>query len=706
MKAKADFYVAVNGSDCNPGTKEKPFKTITRARDAIAELKKDNRLEKGVTVFIREGKYYLSKPVIFSHEDSGTAKTPVTYKAYPGEKPVLSGGRVISNWQSYKGKILQAKVSGFEKINQLFFNGKRQTRARGPNIDPQDTLYGGWAFIEEVTGKTSFRYEKATFKGNLKKPEEGFVNIFPWLCWNNDIIPIKDVDHDCRTITLCRPVIHRLNQAAGVLDFMSLMPGNRFYVENILELLDEPGQWCHERGTNTLYFWPDTDSIDSSQVVVPVLNRLIEFRGSTGLPVSYITVSGLSFTETLSLFPRPEIYPHNCPNSGGFAVFLEGAENCTIEKCLFDSVGGDGIRLQNYNANNRIVRNHISHCGAQGICIAGVEQELPSRPTPHEDKQLFVRLSQERPKSIGNLISNNHIHHTGSIDKRGSGVYVYGINVVDNVISHNLIKDTAHRGIMIVHGFGRNIIEYNELHDLALEAADTGGINTLIWYVIDSDERLCNGNIIRYNLVDNVVGCGAYEKEVVAVGKTKAEGKIRTPYYGWGIYLDWNPVKTTVYGNITIGNALGGIIMLGHARENIIENNIFINSSHSQIYHFSLMENARDNKLIRNIIYYDDKDSLLIHVGKQLDKRVFTEHDYNLYYNKKGKPLAIDLPDTSAEESFKAWQKAGFDNHSITVDPLFVDLPAGDYRLKDDSPASELGFKPIPIKRIGLEIND
>ena len=135
-RSKADFYVSTVGSDTwsgklaapNADRSDGPFATLSRARDAVRELKK-NDLEKPITVRVREGKYYLGETLILTAEDSGTSDCPITYTAYPGEKPILSGGRKITGWKLYKGKIFQCEVPearrGKWKFRQLFFNGHR-----------------------------------------------------------------------------------------------------------------------------------------------------------------------------------------------------------------------------------------------------------------------------------------------------------------------------------------------------------------------------------------------------------------------------------------------------------------------------------------------------------------------------------------------------------------------------------------------------
>ncbi len=705
------FYVATNGNDDwsgkqrepNPPKTNGPFATLTAARDAIRALKADGGLQQPVEVLVREGTYYLSEPLHLSAEDSGSLDCPITYKAFPGEQPILSGGKVITGWHPYEGQIMCAELpeakEGKWKFKQLFFNGQRQIRARYPDYDPDDPLYGGWAFVEElIAGQDSdapvFRYDPNFSPGKWAKPQQGEVFIFPWRCWVNDIVPIKQVDWENDLIELART-------CAG----HPLMVGNRFYVENLLEELDQPGEWCLDTETGMLYFWPPTGPVQDAEVTAPVADRLIELCGTGDQPIHHVRISGLTFTQTLALFPPPRLF-WGPPTSAGYAVYLEGAEDCSIVHNSFVAVGGDAVRLQGYNARNRVVGNEISDAGAQGICLAGTPGGLPY--TWRDNAEALEQAASGMAKSRSNLISRNHIHHCGVIDKLGSGVYVFGLNSVDNVISHNLIHHTAHRGIVLGFGFGRNIVEYNELHHLSLEASDTGGIMTNSCYVVAQDKELWQGNVIRYNLVREVIGCGAYGEPMQPVSGTAAQGRIWTPYYGWGIYLDWNPMNVTVYGNIAIGNTLGGMMMLGAAKDVLIENNVFVNSRHSQIHYASVATGGKTgagegNRFRRNIVYYADPDALLVRIGQLPNAAIIAESDYNVYFNASGGPLAIDLPKVLAPDSFAQWQELGYDTHSIVADPLFVDPANDDYRLKSDSPAFQLGFEPIPVERIGLD---
>jgi hypothetical protein len=320
------------------------------------------------------------------------------------------------------------------------------------------------------------------------------------------------------------------------------------------------------------------------------------------------------------------------------------------------------------------------------------------------------------PRSGGHLISNNHIHDIGYFEKHAIGVSFFGVCAPDTVVSHNLIHHTPRFGIGMMSGFGRIIIEYNHLHHLSLETCDTGGITANRWYTYDHDPDLCRGNIIRFNCVHDVVGCGAYEVKMETGGNDEAEGRIWTSYYGWAIYFDNGAMDVHVYGNITARNPLGGI-MIAHYGQNVaIENNIFVDSDKSQAY--LMFAGKMSNVRFRNNIFsYSDPDAgyMRMNLGPGINlPSVITQYDHNVYSPPKGVPMTFSgLPGEAAVRTemktqdtdgttMDSWKALGFDSKSIISDPRFVDPDNDDYNLQSDSPAFKLGFKAIDTSRIGL----
>ncbi len=683
------FYVATTGNDAWSGklstpNNEKtdgPFASLSRARDAVRKQRAQNGLPKGATVFVRGGVYVMPATLELTPEDSGTAEAPIVYRAFQGEQPVLSGGRAIKRFVAHQGKILKADLGGqgFPEFyfRQLFFNGQRQHLARHPNFDPEAPIAGGWTEtghkpehvsqdIPEDLRKRMFYYPPGALR-DWEHVEDAEVVIFPRYNWWNNIIAVKSIDRSKRLIELAGSASYPIG------------PGNRCYFRNLLEELDAPGEWFLDKRTWTLYLCPPKaiapDEIDSVEVRAPAIDMIVRFRPGT----KHIVFRGF----TLECCDRT-------------AILLEDAQHCLIASNTVRNVVGycsDALPAIYVKGGSEcgVVGNDVHSVGSHGIEIdAG-------------DRKTLV------PAKL--YAENNYVHHTGVFYKQGIGMVVRGVG---NRLSHNLIHDCPRWGIYFADN--DHVIEYNRIRHVNTETCDTGGI---YGYGVDWTRR---GTVIRYNYLHDILGYG------------KVAGKWVTPYYAWGIYLDGITCGTTVVGNVVVRAPYGGG-MMNAGRDNIWLNNVFVEGGDRQMSFSGFMDENNFNipglkekyaqyahlpaykkypKLQamnveegwrmagtvfkRNIISYSNLGATLYRQLRIPDDQ--TTCDENLIYH-HGLPLLTGDRGVPLGEQWEAWKRRGFDRHSIVADPLFVDPKNDDYRLRAESPAFKLGFKPIPFDKIG-----
>jgi hypothetical protein len=161
------LYVSPTGSDENDGSLERPYLSLEKARDFIRLVKKSIGLPAGgVMVWLRGGTYQRNETFTLTTEDSGTAESPIEYKAYHGETVRIMGGKKIDGgrislttsssniWNrldaAAKGKVYQMDVSdmrlaGYGDLAEwsskdtatapisLYMNQKPMTIARWPD---------------------------------------------------------------------------------------------------------------------------------------------------------------------------------------------------------------------------------------------------------------------------------------------------------------------------------------------------------------------------------------------------------------------------------------------------------------------------------------------------------------------------------------------------------------------------------------------
>ena len=76
--------------------------------------------------------------------------------------------------------------------------------------------------------------------------------------------------------------------------------------------------------------------------------------------------------------------------------------------------------------------------------------------------------------------------------------------------------------------------------------------------------------------------------------------------------------------------------------------------------------------------------------------------DNNLLYNDGSDPKICQwLNRNTFPFTWSQWKAAGLDANSVVADPMFVNPTAGDYTVKDGSPALALGFKNFPMTGFG-----
>jgi parallel beta-helix repeat protein len=652
----AQVYVSPNGSDRAAGTKDHPLRTLAAARDAVRRLKPRTP----VSVFLRGGVYELDETLVFTAADSGTAEAPITYTAYANEKPILSGGRRITGWKRGKDELWTAPASW--DFHDLWVNGQRRQRARTPNTG-----------FFEVDGQISFEdASKFKYRATDIRPEwagEG-VEVVSLDKWQSLRMPIVAVDEKTRTVTLAW---RRARSSDSV--------NSRYWIENTLDALDAPGEWFLDRKTGTLYYRPlPGEDITRAEAIAPHLEQLVRMDGA-----HHITLRGIEFRYAdWSIDPNGYISIQASADNPA-AVMAAGVRYVSIENCTFTRLGQFAVAFGKGSKDNRITGSELFDLGAGGIKIGDAQSDAHgSEPRPDGKQSMSpggeIRQGPGYPHnaeetSSRNVIADNHIHHIGNTFPTAVGVWIGQSD--GNLVSHNEVDNTYYSGISVgwTWGWGPtaahdNLIEFNHIHDIGRGLlSDMGCIYTLGHQP---------GTALRNNLCHDVT-------------RTDHEPG---GYGAWGIYLDSASSEILVENNV-VYRAYEGGFHNQYGQQNTVRNNIFALGSRAQIWRTRLAPEISFT-FEHNIVYW--KDALLLAgaapgAGRWEEGKV--KFDSNVYFHASAQPARF------GKMTFEEWQQRGQDTHSLLADPKFRDPDHGDFTLAPDSPAFEVGVKPIDLSQVG-----
>lgn len=691
-ESEADFYVSVSGSDSWSGTldapnaqkSDGPFATLECARDAVRELKKQKTAD--VVVLIREGTYQLSNTVVFGLEDSGLGESTITYAAYPGETPVFSSGQEIQGWEkvtgdlpglpeSAQGKVLVATTSA--RFLTLYDDQGMLPRARSERFVPKGS-------------STELRFSKGRLK-NWPNVQDVEILVRPTRLWTMNVLPLVSVDEEASVARTAIPATYGMNKIGC-------------WVENVLEELDEPGEWVLNTKDGKVYLWPRSSVHEGQSPVMAA--QLIEYirvegaidkKGPKDVPARNLCFRGLTFQhgERYTLVDDDAGLQHDWDmfDKGNALVRFRGAENCAIEQCHFLDSGSGAIRVDLHGQNNKITGNHIEHMGGGGVLLCGYGPGT-------------------KDVNKNNLVYNNDIHHVGEIYWQSPGIFLSQSG--ENRIANNLIHHTNYTGVIvsgIVHRFitpgnkresertvrwhelaglprrpepddvrpflhtRNNLVESNEIHHAMQILGDGNGV-----YVRGAGP----GNIIRGNYIHHLVS------------DIQGQSAIRT---------DGGQEDTLITGNLIYKCKSQGVTL---KLNNRFENNIVADVIAPRGIYLKIVEGpmkGASNK--RNIYYSSLADCTFIsepgagkgNVGEDRRGRVPArmkdiDSDDNIYFCKSAPALA--------NETLAKLQRDGVDGNSRVEDPMFVDPENGDFRFNPESPALKLGIASFDISKVGL----
>ena len=521
-RVRAAFYVSTDGKDDSPGTEALPFATLTRARDAV-RAKIAEGLSADAFVFVHGGTYRVETPLTFGSADSGTDRFSVTYAAYPGEKPVISGGRAIAGWRVNEDGTWSAQIrngdAGEWRFRELFVNGMRRPRARHPDA-------GFLRAAQVLDPRRSLRLPPADLPRVDSAADAELVLLHDWSVSRNRLASV-----DCET-----GVVTTRDDIGGPSDFWRINGFEehpRFFLENHRAFSDAPGEWYLDREAGVVHYRPlPGETPEQLETIAPVASQLLVVRGGTA-PAKYVRnlhFDGLTFEHCAFAFEAGRYaggqacfhwsgrasadaseatwtavpaalsfeFSENCRltdvqlrNVGGSGVwFGVGCRRNTMTGCNINDIGANGVMIGDGKARtaeqaavaNRVERSTIQRCGTEffgavGIWIGLSAENVIARnlicELPYTGVSVGWRWDPEPTPCRENLIEGNHIHHIMQVLSDGGGVYTLGRQpgtvLRRNWIHHIPPNDgcSESNGMFLDQGSSEIVIEGNVIHDVA-----------------------------------------------------------------------------------------------------------------------------------------------------------------------------------------------------------------------------------------------
>jgi len=646
-RAATTLYVAPSGNDTAGGTREAPFATLQRARDEIRRIKKAGGLPQGgVTVEIAGGVYELAKPLELTAEDSGTAEAPVVYRARQGETVRVLGGNV---------------VTGFKPVTEPAVLDVLAPGARGKVLQADLKAQGITDYGSPAGGGMELFFQTKPMWLS-RWPNEGFTKIVEMVGepekrdrsmtykvgkW------VYEGDRPARWVKEKDPWVHGYwfhDWAEQRHAIKEIDPVNR-----TLEVKPPYHNYGYQNG-KWYYAYNLLSEIDApGEWYLDRETGVLYFYPPAPLKDGDAVVSVLPKLITFADVLHVTVQGLLLEAARGTAIEMTGGETNRVLGCTLRNLGGWGVRVSG-GKDHGVVGCDLYGTGEGGIALSGGDRKTL---TP-----------------AGHFADNNHVHHYARIQR----VYRPGITLsgVGCRATHNLIDNAPHMGM----GFGGNdhVIELNEIHSVCYESNDAGAIYT-------GRDWSCRGNVIRNNYLHHINGF-------------EGRGCV-------GVYLDDGFSSADLVGNVFY--KVTRAAMIGGGRDNAIENNVFVDCVPA--VHLDARGVGWANRYIVPNGGWQMQEKLAAFPYQQPPwtkyphlTNILDDEPYLPKYNVVARNLFVGGKWDGIQKEAKPL--VTLTDNLIDADVKFVDAERANFQLRDDSPAFAVGFKRIPVEKIGLYQDD
>ncbi|MBP0989739.1 MAG: right-handed parallel beta-helix repeat-containing protein [Oscillospiraceae bacterium] len=661
-----------SGAENGNGTEKSPYGEVSKA---VAKAKELGRAgAKHITLKFGSGNYFLTRKIELIGWEFGWASLEMVCE--DEEKAIIGAWVPVTNFTETEVNGVKAWVADMPQINgktvyaHQFFNSDYE-RLERPRYPEEGFLYvselvtsdGRIVPTSECTDRKSKDFDRNSFVFGEGDIIEGIsrvsdVQLFLVHYWNTQRRTLEAIDYDNNILKIC---------GAGGDNFIDSGLPARYYLDNVFEALDSPGEIYDDSETGKLYYIPrENDNITDFTVFASTIEQIMLIEGMNGSESQQsLVMKNIGFVG--SDWKRINKEANQAETMLSAAVQVSDSSYISIENCAFDHIGNYAVELKTHV--NNIVFDHcsFSDLGAGGVRISGAN---------------IVPVTEEVPHDI--TITDCTINGYGKIFGAAVGMLIQ--NAHDCQILHNEISDGYYTGISIgwVWGYGDNatsniLVEKNHIYNIGKGVlSDMGGIYTL---------GKQPGTVLRGNLIHDVF---SYEKG----------------YGGWAYYTDEGSSDILIEKNI--GYNTSDVVFHQHYGENnIVRNNIFAFGKFGGVKG-SRTEDHLSFTFERNIVVNDfgpiyrcdpeikeswvDDSNLLWDYTLQEDIVSMTQ---------PFKDLTRQEVDSFNKENKEAMIACGFYKNAVFADPLFADPFNYDFTLAENSPAFDIGFEPIDVSDIG-----